>query len=175
MLIRRRRSVFRPSGFGATSRLDRILLRGAIMTLTIVPSGVGSNAFAGRLPGFGCRRLAMYRQPHQPVAVFGLLVAKHSRKFLQIAPAIGGELVATPPDFFKNIVLHKNCSLGRGVSFLTNRLGGLAWCERHQPFRMLRFKGLQAFEQTTDVVATFRGDFVANPPDFFEDFVFHTV
>ena len=40
---------------------------------------------------------------------------------------------------------------------------------------MLRFKDLEALEQTTHIVTTLRGDFVANLPDFFENFVFHTV
>ena len=65
--------------------------------------------------------------------------------------------------------------MGNDVSFLTNRLGGLARCERHQTLRMLRFQGLEAFEETTHVVATFRGDFVAHPPDFFKNLVLHNM
>ena len=38
---------------------------------------------------------------------------------------------------------------------------------------MLRFKGLQAFEQMTHVVTALGGDLVAHTPDFFVNFVFH--
>jgi hypothetical protein len=39
---------------------------------------------------------------------------------------------------------------------------------------MLSLEGLQVFEKTIHVMAAFCGDFVANPPDLFKDFVFHT-
>ena len=50
--------------------------------------------------------LAANWQARQPVGVFSLLEAKHGPKFLQIVPALGGDLVAHPPDFFKNFVFH---------------------------------------------------------------------
>ena len=61
------------------------------------------------------------------------------------------------------------------MPFLAEGPGDAGPGERHQAFWMLGFKNLQAFEETTHVMATFRGDFVANPPNLFEDFVFHTV
>jgi hypothetical protein len=62
---------------------------------------------------------------------------------------------------------------GYGVSFLANSFGGLARCERHYSFRMLRFKSLKALKQNTYVVAAFRGDFVVHAPNFLKDFVSH--
>lgn len=62
-----------------------------------------------------------------------------------------------------------------GDSPFAGRLGGFARGERHQPVFVFRLEGLQVFEQPVHVVTTFGGNLITNPPDFFKDFVFHTV
>lgn len=63
-------------------------------------SSVNRAAFAGGL--------APNWQPYQAVGVFSFLAAEQGRKFLQIVPLFGGDLAASPPDFFKNLVFHSS-------------------------------------------------------------------
>jgi hypothetical protein len=75
-----------------------------------MPSGlcgsVGENSFARRFPGFACNWFAPYWQARQSVAVFDFLATEHGPQFLQIVPALGGDLVPRPPDFLENFVFH---------------------------------------------------------------------